>query len=372
MKIFQKEESKLDMSKNIFLTGFPGFIASRLIPKLIEKRPESKIYLLVQKKFLSLAQNEIQKLEKKFEYLKDRLIPIEGDLTFPEIISDKNQIDLSSISEIFNLAAVYDLRVSKDLAYAVNVKGTENIVEFSKSLPNLEKFHHISTCYVAGWYRGDFSEADFDKGQSFKNYYEETKFLSEKIIRENRDKIPFIIYRPSIVIGDSKTGETNKFDGPYPVIFLINKLPKISLMTQVGSGVNPTNLIPVDYVVDGIAALSTLNSTYETYHLCDPEPLTQSELIQLFGKTLNKKLIPVKIKYSFARSLMKNSFISNFTGLYPELIDYFDHDLFFKCEKTIGALEKFNIHPPKLVDYIDTIVEFALKHQIEISQKGLW
>lgn len=368
----QKEKLSQNMNDNIFLTGFPGFIASRLIPKLIEKRHESKIYLLIQKKFLDIAEKQIKKLESDYEFLKGKLIPIDGDLTFQEIVTDKNQLDLSTITEIFNLAAVYDLRVEKSLAYQVNVKGTENIVAFARSLPNLKKFHHISTCYVAGWYRGEFSEDDFDKGQDFKNFYEETKFLSEKIIRDNKDKIPYVIYRPSIVIGDSRTGETNKFDGPYPVILLINKLPKISLMTQIGSGANPVNLITVDYVVDGIAALSTLNSIHETYHLCDPEPLNQIELIELFGKVLRKKLIPVKVKYSFTRSLMKNKFVSNITGLYPELIDYFDHDLSFRCNKTVKILDQFGTKPPKIVDYINTIIDFALEHQKNISRKGLW
>lgn len=360
------------MSKNIFLTGFPGFIASRLIPELILQRPDSNVFLLVQKKFLENAKKQIQKLEESFSFLKNKLIIIEGDLTFPEVIVNKNQIDSASITEVFNLAAVYDLRVNKELAYEINVKGTEHIVKLSLSFKNLEKFHHISTCYVAGWYRGEFSEDDFDKSQDFKNFYEETKFLSEKIIRENKDKIPFIIYRPSIVIGDSKTGETNKFDGPYPIIFLINKLPKVSLMTQIGSGVNPANLVPVDYVVKGIAALSNLNSIYQTYHLCDPEPFSQIKLIEIFGKKLGKKLIPVKVKASFIRSLMKYRFITKITGLYPELIDYFDHDLIFKCEKTIKALEKFNIHPPRLIDYIDNVINYAIKHQKEISRKGLW
>lgn len=360
------------MSKNIFLTGFPGFIASRLIPELIVKRPESKIYLLVQNKFLKTAQEQIIRLENNFNFLKNKLIIVEGDLTFPDVIVDKKEIDLSSIIEVFNLAAVYDLRVNREVAYEINVKGTEHIVEFSSSLKNLEKFHHISTCYVAGWYHGEFSEDDFDKGQNFKNYYEETKFLSEKIIRENKDKIPFIIYRPSIVIGDSKTGETNKFDGPYPVILFISKLPKLSFMPQIGSGVNPVNLVPVDFVVKGLSALSTLNSIYKTYHLCDPEPLSQGELIELFGKILKKKLIPVKVKYSFARYLMKNKIISFITGLYPELIDYFDHDLIFKCEKTLDALEKFMIYPPKIANYIKTITDYAFKHQNEISRKGLW
>ncbi len=360
------------MSKNIFLTGFPGFIASRLIPKLLQKRNESRAFLLVQKKFKDIAEIKIRKLEADFNFLKDRLIIIEGDLTLPELGVDKSNFDSNSISEIFNLAAVYDLRVQRDLAYKVNVKGTENIISFAAQLPDLQKFHHISTCYVAGWSNGDFTEDDFDNGQTFKNFYEETKFLSEKIIRENKDKIPFIIYRPSIVIGDSKTGETNKFDGPYPVIFLIHKLPKYFVMTQIGSGANPVNLISVDYVVEGIAALSQLDQIHQTYHLCDPEPLTQNQLINLFSKILNKKLLTIKVNQRFIKSLMRVKFISNLTGMYPEMIDYFDHNLRFKCEKTLQLLKQFNISPPKLEDYIDKIIEFALRNREVVSRKGLW
>jgi len=360
------------MSKDIFLTGFPGFIASRLIPKLVQKRDESKIFLLVQNKFIDVAVKQIEKLERSFQFLKNKLIIVEGDLTLPELGINKNKIDLNSISEFFNLAAVYDLRVSKELAYDVNVKGTENTIAFAYQLPNLKKFHHISTCYVAGWHKGDFTEDDFDKGQSFKNYYEETKFLSEKIIRENKDKIPFIIYRPSIVIGDSKTGETNKFDGPYPVIFLISKFPRLFVMTQIGTGANPVNLISVDYVVEGISALSQLEDIYKTYHLCDPEPLTQSQLIKIFAKSLNKKLITIKTNQSFIKSLMKIEFISKVTGLYPEMIDYFDHNLNLKCEKTLQVLSSFNIVPPKIENYIDKIIDFALKNRDVVSKKGLW
>ncbi|MEJ5305768.1 MAG: SDR family oxidoreductase [Ignavibacteria bacterium] len=360
------------MSKNIFLTGFPGFIASRLIPKILQNREKSRAYLLVQKKFFDTANKQIQKLETEFNFLRNRLIPVEGDLTLPELGIDKTKIDTNSISEIFNLAAVYDLRVSKDLAYKVNVNGTENIVSFASQLPHLKKFHHISTCYVAGWHKGEFTEDDFDKGQSFKNYYEETKFLSEKIIRENKDKIPFVIYRPSIVIGDSRTGETNKFDGPYPVIFLIDKLPRTFVMTQIGTGANPVNLISVDYVVESIAALSQLNDVYQTYHLCDPEPLNQIQLIKLFSQTLNKKLLTIKVNKDFVRALMKVGFISNLTGLYPEMIDYFDHNLILKCDKTLQALKQYNLSPPKLENYIDRIIDFALKNRDVVSKKGLW
>lgn len=360
------------MSKNIFLTDFPGFISSRLIPELLKERPEAKAYLLVQPKFAELSKKHITTLEERYPELKNRLISVEGDLTHNDILYDHSSFDFKSVSEIFNLAAVYDLRVEKELAYKVNVDGTKNLVVFSKKFSSLKKFHHISTCYVAGWYTGNFSEDDFDKGQTFKNYYEETKFISEQIIRENSKDIPYVIYRPSIVIGDSKTGETNKFDGPYPIIFLISRLPKFSIMTQIGTGVNPVNLIPVDYVVSGISKLSTLEEVYTTYHLCDPQPLTQNKLIDLFSTQLNKKLIPVKVKSEFVKSLLKNTSIAKMLGLYPQMIDYFDHPLYFRCEKTLEKLIAFNINPPKIQDYIHIIIDFALKNKMKISKTGLW
>lgn len=360
------------MSKNIFLTGFPGFISSRLVPELLKDRPEAKAFLLVQPKFSELSRKQIVALEERYSELKNRLIPVEGDLTHKDVLYDYSSLDFNSVSEIFNLAAVYDLRVKKELAYKVNVDGTKNLVEFSKKFSSLQKFHHISTCYVAGWHTGNFNEDDFDKGQTFKNYYEETKFISEQIIRENSKYIPYVIYRPSIVIGDSRTGETNKFDGPYPIIFLISRLPKFSIMTQIGTGVNPVNLIPVDYVVSGISKLSTIGEVYATYHLCDPNPLTQNELVDLFSKQLNKKLIPVKVKPEFVKSLLKNESIANLLGLYPQMIDYFDHPLYFRCEKTLAKLNSFNIKPPKMQDYIQVIIDFALKNKTKISKTGLW
>lgn len=358
-------------NNKIFLTGFPGFIASRIIPKILQHRRDSELIALVQEKYFELAKSKIKELETKYDYLKNRISMVKGDLTNPDII-ESDSFDYKSITEIFNFAAVYDLRVKKDLAYKVNVEGTKNLINFALNCTNLKKFHHISTCYIAGWATGIFSELDFDKGQEFKNFYEETKFISEKLIRENVGKIPYVIYRPSIVVGDSITGETNKFDGPYPVIFLINRLPKLFLMTQIGSGRNPVNLIHVDYVVDAIAYLSLEEEIYSTYHLCDPNPLTQIELLQLFASILNKKLITIKFNSSFIKRLLKWEFVQNLTGLYPEMIDYFDHNLMFTCDKTLERLEKHNLKPKPFQEYAKTIIDYAIRNLDQVSKQGLW
>lgn len=331
-------------SNKIFLTGLPGFITSRIIPKILQRRGDSELIALVQEKYFELAKSKIEELETKYDYHKNRISVVKGDLTNSDIIELDN-FDYKSIIGILNFAAVCDLRVKKDLAYKVNVEGTKNLINFALKCSNLKKFHHISTCYTAGWTMGTFSELDFDKGQDFKNYHKEIKFISEKLIRQNLGKIPYVIYRPSIVVGDSITGETNKFDGPYPVVFLINRLPKLFLMTQIGSGRNPVNLIHVDYVVDAIAYLSLEEEIYSTNHLCDPNPLTQIELLQLFASILNKKLLTLKFNSSFIKRLLRWDFVQDFTGLYPEMIDYFDHNLMFTCDKTLERLEKHNLKP---------------------------
>jgi len=360
------------MSKDILITGFPGFIASKLLPKIMKDRKDSVAYLLVQDKFYQKAQTEINILENNFEFLKGRLKIIRGDLRFNNLGINNKALDFNLITEIFNLAAVYDLRVNRDLAYDVNVRGTQNILAFAKNCRQLEKFHHVSTCYVAGWYTGIFTEDDFDMGQTFKNFYDETKFISEKYIRDSKDFIPYIIYRPSVVIGDSENGETNKFDGPYPVIFLLSKMPRYTFMTQIGSGNCPVNLIHVDYVVEAIRILSKHSSVLSTYHLSDPEPLTQLQLIQLFAQVLNKKIITVKVSYSFMRTIMKSSIVQDLSGLYPEMIDYFDHNLILKCDKTLEFLKPYNLKPKRLNEYIHNIIKFAQDNESVISKSGLW
>ncbi len=361
------------MSTNkIFLTGFPGFISSRLIPKLLVDRNQTKLIALVQEKFLKLAEKSRENIYKIYPTLNGKIDFVSGDLVEPNLGIVENNFQFDEITEVFNLAAVYDLRVERDLAYRVNVKGTGNLIEFISKCKNLKKFHHVSTCYVAGWSKGIFSEDDFDKGQSFKNFYEETKFLSEKIIRENLDKIPTTIYRPSIVIGDSKTGETNKFDGPYPVIFTLNKLPKFTLMTQIGSGDTTSNLVPVDFVVDAIAKLSTLERKSITYHISDPHPKTQIQLLHLFSKCMNKKILLLKVNSAFIKFCVKLKPVAKFTELYPQMIDYFDHDITFDSSNALKDLESFKLICPPIETYIENIINFALAHKKSISKRGLW
>src|SRR6185295_13240080 len=105
---------------------------------------------------------------------------------------------------------------SREVGMRVNVDGTRHVLDFAAAQPSLERLHYVSTCYVSGRYQGVFAESDLEKGQTFNNYYEETKYLAEvEVQRRMREGLPATIYRPSVVVGDSTSGATQKYDGPY-------------------------------------------------------------------------------------------------------------------------------------------------------------
>ena len=172
----RKPASARKSGGTILFTGFPGFIGARLIPRLLELRPSASIECLVQEKFLAAADS-----------------------------------------------AVAALAVAKDVGTRINVEGTKNVLAFLDGAPRLERVDYVSTAYVSGSAVGTYRETDLDVGQSFKNHYEETKFLAEVAVKESG--LPAAIYRPAIVVGDSKTGETAKFDGPYFALNAMSILP---------------------------------------------------------------------------------------------------------------------------------------------------
>src|SRR5262245_16907282 len=199
----------------VLFTGFPGFIGMRLLPRLMELAPGARFRCLVQSRFLDAAREGIAQIESAHPQARGRIDVVTGDITVPGLglAADEARALRGGLTAAHHLAAVYDLAVTRELGLKVNLDGTRNVLRFLSECPRLERLHYVSTCYVSGTATGIFRETDLDMGQSFKNHYEETKFLAE--VEVARAGLPVTIYRPSIVVGDSRTGETGKFDGPY-------------------------------------------------------------------------------------------------------------------------------------------------------------
>jgi len=232
----------------------------------------------------------------------DRVQPVIGDLRRPMLGVDKDQVvELrGKVTHFFHLAAVYDMTAPAERNTAVNVGGTAHAVELARAV-DAKHLHHVSSIAVAGSYKGVFDESMFDEGQRLPSPYHRTKFESERIVRE-QPYVPWRVYRPGIVVGDSQTGEMDKIDGPYYFFKAVQRMRHLlpEWTPLVGLDLGLTNVVPVDWVagaLEHIAHEPRLDG--RAFSLTDPRPQRVDELFNglasaahapRFAVTLDRRL----------------------------------------------------------------------------------
>src|SRR5918992_5662458 len=260
---------------HVLLTGYPGFIGRRLADRLVDAG--ARVTALVEPRMAAVAR----------EASAGRIEVLEGDISKRRLgLADGDWERLAAeVRHVFHLAAVYDLSVPLELAQRVNVDGTGNVLDLCLACERLERLNYVSTAYVAGLRRGVVYEHELVLGQDFKNHYESTKFQAEVWVRGEMDRVPTTIYRPAIVVGDSRTGETQKFDGPYYMLRSIALAESRSgPIAQFGASGAPFNVVPVDFVLDALtAAAGDPEAVNQTLHLVDPEPVTAKQVMALLA-----------------------------------------------------------------------------------------
>ena len=362
--------------KKVFFTGFPGFIGRRLVRQILDEVKEVDFVFLVQDKFVSEAVRETDRMKAAEPRRTLSMEVLSGDISDPSLgLGEKKVKELQAqVTDVFHLAAIYDLAVPEQLAWKVNVRGTENIVAFCRKASKLKTYVHFSTCYVAGKRTGTVLEDELQMGQGFKNHYESTKHESEIIVRNAWDKIPTIVIRPAITVGDSRTGETNKFDGPYFGMILIDALKILQIpMPYLGDSLAEVNVVPIDYLVRGTVAIWKKRGTTGTcYQLADPNPVLArtiyAEIVRLVGARgpflqIPPILMDLPLRLPAARKLL---------GVPREVLDYFNHIVHFDTKNTSAALKGTGIECPYILDYLPTLAEFykANKHRKELRWKA--
>ena len=207
----------------VLVTGFPGFIGGRLVQALLEEAPDSRVVALVEPHMADKAEELAAKLDG------GRIEVLAGDITERRLgLGDEDYERLAAeITAIYHLAAIYDLAVPLEIATKVNVDGTGNVLSLCEDCERLERLHYVSTAYVAGDRSGTVYEHELAMGQGFKNHYESTKFQAEVWVRQAMGRVPITVYRPAIVVGDSRSGETLKFDGPYYALRVISRTTRM-------------------------------------------------------------------------------------------------------------------------------------------------
>lgn len=347
----------------IFLTGFPGFIAERLVGRLAQSG--AKFFLLAQPNFVEKARRTIEEIARKTGAALESFVILEGDITRENlgIGEGELQIVFRETTDVYHLAAVYDLAVKKEIAFQVNVEGTRNLNEFVQRVENLRRYNYVSTCYVAGRRTGEIREIELEHDAGFRNFYEETKYLAEMEVERLKEEIPTTIYRPSVVVGDSETGETAKYDGIYSLIHYLRKAPNLLRFVNVGNSAVKLNLVPVDFVVEAIAALATdERAAGKTVALADPNPLTTEELFDAISEALTSKKSVVKPPPLLIEKSLMLPFSPVISGLPFPSVPYFFVPQTYDTRVADELLAAHDIACPPFAAYVGNLLKFVEQH----------
>jgi nucleoside-diphosphate-sugar epimerase len=353
----------MSFSRSIFLTGFPGFIAGRLVEHLA--CTGTQFFLLVQPQFVDAAMESVGRISRSKNVPLENFALVEGDITKPDL--GIAEADLDSIktetTDIFHLAAVYDLAVAKNIAYTVNLDGTKNVNQFAGSLENLHRYNYVSTCYVAGKRKGRILETELAHSAGFRNHYEETKYLAEMEVERLKKELPVTIFRPSVVVGDSTSGETAKYDGIYYLIHYLRRAPKLLRLVNVGNTRVRLNLVPVDFVVESMAALAfDENTEGETLALADPAPLTTAELFDEIASKLSGKPSVITPPAQLVEVSLSTPISPPITGLPLFGVPYFFLEQEYDTRESGNQLLQHGIRCPKFATYVGNLIDFVETH----------
>jgi NAD(P)-dependent dehydrogenase (short-subunit alcohol dehydrogenase family) len=360
-----------------FVTGATGFIGRRLVERLLDTR-QGKVYVLVRENSMARLDDLIERWSIVVgASAAERILPVVGDLRRPLLGVEEEQLAelRGKITHFFHLAAVYDMTAPAERNTAVNVGGTTHAVELARAL-DAKHLHHVSSIAVAGQYRGLFGEDMFDEGQRLPSPYHLTKFESERIVRE-QPYVPWRVYRPGIVVGDSRTGEMDKIDGPYYFFKAIQRLRRLlpEWVPLVGLDLGYTNVVPVDWVagaLEHIAHEPGLDG--RAFHLTDPRPQRVGELINelaaaahapRFAVSIDKRLTDPLPKWplTLAARLPPWRQLGTLTlrelGIPAEVISHIELVPRFDTRETARALSGSPLEmPPPLHEYASRLWDY--------------
>jgi len=358
-----------------FVTGASGFIGKRLVRKILGRRG-SVVYFLVR----DASPEKLAPLYEFWGVDAKRAIPVPGDISQPGLgmKATERKEYAGKIKHFFHLAAIYDLKADADEQLRVNVEGTRNVVKFAGDI-KAGCFHHVSSIAAAGMFEGMFREDMFDEAENLDHPYFSTKHDSEKIVRTEL-KVPYRIYRPGLVVGDSKTGEMDKIDGPYYFFKLIQRLRQMlpPWMPTIGIEGGRINIVPVDFVVDALDHIAHApHLDRKCFHLVDPEPMRVGDVLNTFARAAHAPSMSLRINAallgfiprSLKKSLMaltpirriRNAVMKDL-GLPDDILDFVNYPTRFDCRDTLVALKGSGIQCPRLADYAWVLWDYWERH----------
>ncbi len=351
----------------ILVTGYPGFIGRRLVRRLLEDERLDRLVVLVEPHAASSARKELESLgAKNAEVWEGDVVRMHLGLSGEEF-----RTLLRDAVEVWHLAALSHLDAEPGAIRKVNVEGTRNVLELARAARRLRRLNHFSTAFVSGDRQGVILEEELEVGQRFRNPYEESKARAEVLVRRAMGDVPATVFRPSIVVGDSRTGEIDRFEGPYYLAILLVTSPLAVPLPLPGDGVAPLNVVPVDYVVATALAIGrNPEGVGKTIHVVDPAPLSARSVYEMIAARAHKRLPAVSLPHRMVEAVLSLPLLERFSRQQRAALESVNRLAFYNPMNLLHLLEGTGVHCPPITSYLDRLIafvrlEFEKRRQVE-------
>lgn len=345
------------------VTGFPtSFLATRVVRRLLEE-PSMELRLVVQESALGRARELLGEMQagQRARLLVGDAASLDLGLSGAEVMALAGEVNL-----IHHCVAATYLGVEPETAERINVGTARETLELAELAENLERLVFWSTAMVAGKRRGTVLEDELQADGPFRNAVERTRMRAERMVREVLDSVPTTVLRPSLVVGDSRTGAIDRLDGPYLLVLLMLNAPADLRVPLAGRGSVPLNLVPIDYVVKaGLHIAAQEASVGKTFHLVDPAPPTTREVFETIASILGKAPPRGEVPTRLATALMRTPGLDRFANAPRTFLEQLATEVSFDDRNARALLEGSGIVCPRFEDYAETLVRHVETRQVK-------
>ena len=347
------------------LTGLPAsFLAQKLLPRLLSKHPQALVKCLVAEAMTEKVQHVIRRLpvadQARVEMLRGDVSAMDFGLSGKRFVELAHQIDVIHHCLCANYGGV-----GRDNERRVFVNSTGEVLELALAgHDRLQRLVHWGSALPSQPHHGRATETEWKRPSSFRSRSDDMRFRAEVLIRDAMNRVPVTILRPSIIIGDSQTGEIDALEGPY-ALFQLMLNPQLELRVPVpGRGDQPCNFVPIDYVLEaGLSIADDPRSAGRTFHVIDEQPLSMHRVFGLISGAVERPATVPRLPRNLAALIMAAPGMDRVAQVPKSFLELLAVDVVYDARNARELLAGTHIACPNLTGYLKTILARVQRDQ---------